>query len=184
MDIITIIILLILILFVVVYWLRGKLVSLLSNSIHLIFVLSIVLVLTGLFLPQIHEITADMFLKSAGTYNNIVDIDKALPLQNLIDAPGNIFDQFKDLFNPQQEDKDNNQNTGFFEENLYPSILSVTAALIRIFSIIIGFLGMGLVIYMSYIFSSTLDLERLKRKNIDLEERIKILEQNLQLRQL
>jgi hypothetical protein len=128
--------------------------------------------LIGIFAPFVYETGADLLLKQVGVYDQILTIDRDVPLQDLIDAPGNIFD----FFGGSQDVENSNSDIGFFEKSIYPSFLSIFTFLLRLYSLIFSFAGLIATVYLSYISTTVTDTENMKVKVRNHEARIAQLE--------
>lgn len=166
----TIIILIIILIIGFVFFIRSKILRLISTTLRTSFFILIIAALIALFIPQIFNTAADLTFHVSGNYEKIQDLDKNFPLNNLADLPQNIIDL---ITGGNQIDK---TETKFFEKNIYPSLVESLGFFYRILTLIISIVGLIGIIYVSYAASSVTDTENLKIRYEQLEKRVKELE--------
>jgi hypothetical protein len=181
MNILTVILLLILIVIVGVYLIKDKLIKVLSSSLKLGFVGLILVALSAILIPGIYEKMADWGLHQAGTYTTIQQWDKSLPISQLQNAPQNLWDLIQNAISGNNSSNQNSNNSpGFFEKNLYPSLVSTVSLIIRLAVIIISFIGLISIVYISYLSLNTLEVSDLQSEVHQLQQKINSLEEQYQ----
>lgn len=158
--------------------LRTKLVGLLGLGLKLAFPLMIVLVLSGLFVPQIYEFLADQSLRRAGLLTGIQEVDGRI---GSVSKPGkNIVDNVLDLIG-QGEKSANDAKTGdkkgILERTVYDNLVSLFTLIYRLLAVLVGLAGMLLIIYLSYAVGFAADYVGLQTRVSQLEARLTELEQ-------
>lgn len=176
MDPITLIFLLLLALLSLIYMLRSKLMSVLALLIKISFPVCAAIMLSALFIPQLFSTIADSALKANGTYQSIIEADKSL--DSIINLPSNIFNSLGNLFG---DNSPTDQSTkSFLEQGVYPGLVDLIAGIIRVAALAVSIIGMIATIYISYSFEGAFVTSSLKKKVADLENKIKVLENQRQ----
>lgn len=174
MNIFTITILVILTLLLALYLIRNKVKRAVFGTLKVIFVSSLLVALSALFLPQVYDATADFSLRQTGTYESLVSFDEGLG--SIINAPQSIWDQISELFGGSANDDVQNTQTGILETNLYPQLVLLFGGILRISALVISILLMIIVLYVSFGFDTVSEIGKLQAANKELVERVNKLE--------
>lgn len=176
MDVLTVCITLVILCLGGLFFLRWKIVGLMSWGLKLAFPILLVIALSALFLPQVYNSGADLMLRQAGTYTTIRSLDKNIAA--IGNVPGNILGNLGNIFNSGGSTQTNSDKPGFLESQLYVSLINLIGFLLRIFTLILSLIGMGVVLYLSYSTAGVTQSAELQIRVKQLEERLSALERN------
>jgi hypothetical protein len=174
MDYLIIFIVVVIVLLCLVYLIRNKVVHIVSKTLHLGFIVMVLVALSALFLPQIYRGVADFTLTTAGTYQNMQKLDTQV--NTVIQAPQNILDAIGNFLTGKQNE-DKKTDNGFFVNSLYPSLVDTLGFFYRIFALILSIAALVAIIYFSYNFQSVDAMDKLKHRVDLLEKELKALRQ-------
>ena len=153
-----------------------------SASLQVGFFILLFLALSALFIPQIYRFLADFSLEQSGTLERIQEIDDNFLVGEIAETSEDIWHDIESVFTgeeaPVEED-----DLGFFEENVYPSLVSVVAFILRAAVLILSIVGLISIVYLSYATMGAGDVERLKGEYNQLKKRVEQLEAKLALPQ-
>lgn len=167
MNAFTIIALIILVVMVVVFLLRSKLLLALHFLIKVLFPTFAVFVLVALFAPGVYITMSDWSLHQIGTYDSLVQFDKQI--NSVVSGPQNIWNGIQDLFGGADHP---GQPAQPLENQVYPGLVSGLAFIYRILCLSLSLIGMGVLVYLSYTTASQTEVEMLKRRVHYLEQKI------------
>jgi len=148
-----------------------------STTLKVGFVVLIITTLSALFIRKPYELLADFSLRQVGTLQTIQDIDDRLLLNNISEATEDFWDNLEAFFTGSDtSDESDTDKTGFFEETLYPGLVSALTFIYRVLTIILSLLGLLVIVYLSYTTSGATDVAQLKQEMKRLKQRIEKLE--------
>ncbi len=177
MNILSIILLGILLLFTGVFVLQKKLIHIMSLGLKIGFVICALLLLTVIFVPKFFDSVAEFTLKQSGTQEKLQELDDSFYINDINQTGNDILEDLEGLFGGEQEVKDDGKkDQGLIEETIYPGFKSLLSTTYKFFTIFISVFGMAIITYLSY---ATLSLNQtsLLKKRIDrLEKRLTELE--------
>lgn len=174
-DIFTVIVLIFIVVSTALFFLRSKIIRLMHWTLQILFPILLILVLTGLFLPQLYTSLADNSLQTWGTYSSLKNIDNGI--NAIISAPQGLINDIQNLFGGGSPEI---QNFQYAETQIYPGLVAGLSGLYRVLIIIIGLVGMGMIVYLSYSTTGAYTSAKLEHKVKLLEARIAALEARLQ----
>lgn len=167
---ITLILLVILLILIALFAFKFQIVRAMSWVLNGSFVLLIAVILSAILLPQIYEQLADSSLRTAGTYSAIVDIDTKVG--NVTNLPGNVIDSIGDFFSGGNRTPSQNSSSTNITNEFYPRLVSGLGGIYRLLALIVGFAGLGVIVYLSYTTASLVKVADLKRRVELLEHRL------------
>jgi len=166
MDILQISILILVIFLALSFIFYRKVIHVTSIFIALLFIVSIVLSLAAVFVPQLYKSGAEILLKDTpfavqlkSFDGTITDISK-LPT-SIIGSIGNLFGQ--------------NNTTTEYKSDLYNQFINFAGGLIRIMTLIFAIIIMLISVYVRYSYSGVIESEKLARKVNELEKEVNLL---------
>lgn len=155
------------------FYFRSKVMEVLAKSLSVIFVLLIITTIVGLFFGDVFTRLSDKTLQTVGVYTVLINIDEKVPISQLTDTATDLFDDFWNFFEPQDDEVISGYEVegerGLLEANLYPVLVNLIAVIYRAFVTILSLMGMVFVTYLNY---NTSEISKLKT----LEKRVKELE--------
>lgn len=149
-----------------------------SASLRIGFFVLIAFTLSALFIPDLYAILADFSLRQTGTLESIQNLDNNFALNSLADAQ-DIWEDIEEIFtgnDNQENDESEEDEKGFFESNLYPTLVSSISFIYRTLAIILSITGLIGIIYLSYATSGAADYQKLKSNFDKLQKRVELLE--------
>jgi energy-coupling factor transporter transmembrane protein EcfT len=158
-----------------VYFLRKRLVVTLGFIVHVVFVLSLVTSIVGVFFQAPFTYLANNVLENNGTLAIMRKIDGTITLDSIkdagnsfLDSIGNFFgnDTNKDVESMPQKDK------GLLEQEVYPGLVNSLASVYRGIAVVVSIALMAISIYLSFTTTGSSEIEELKN-------RVRVLEQQL-----
>lgn len=148
-----------------------------STSIKLGFFLFFFLSLTVLLLPGVYETSADFTLRQAGIYQSIQDWDQNFLVSTISGTTNDVIGSIRDLLGDEEFAEEAVVSETFFEDNLYPVLLNTVTVILRIALGTISFLAMIGSIYLSFATSTVSEVQVLRDRCSQLEERISSIEE-------
>lgn len=170
-DPFTIIVLIFIVVASAIFFLRSRIIRLMHWTLQILFPVLLILVLTGLFLPQFYTSLADNSLHTWGTYSSLKSIDTGI--NALVSAPQGLINDIQNLFGGRSEEV---QNFQYAETQIYPGLVSGLSGLYRVLVIVLSSFGMALIVYLSYSTAGAYTSAKLEQKVKLLEARIAELE--------
>ncbi len=175
LDYIQITVLSFLVVSVLIYLLRGRLVFLLDYLINAGFLASIILILSSLFLPVFYDILADGTLRVLDLKTPLESLDKNL---DKLPNTDEIWDELEGIWGGGEEDKIDVQISGAQSPSgVYFSVVSKLSLVYRVIAVIISFLMLIFITYLRYgmvgsseIFNLQADLTKLRKDVIQLQK--------------
>jgi len=178
MDILTIIILILLLILTFLYLIKSKIIFIMSSILKLGYITFMVLALSAILTPSIYNTLSDFALKQGGVYEKIQEIDENYIVNYIPESTEDFWSDVESIFTNDQEEVEEIEE-GFFEENIYPSLVKSLATLIRYFVLLISILGIVLIIYISYTLIGSTDIQKLKKEFRILSQRVDLLESQI-----
>ncbi len=177
MGVLQIIGLMSLVLISLLFYFRSKIMEVLSKSLSVIFILLIITTVVGLFFGGIFTNLSDNTLQTVGIYKAIVTIDEKIPVSQLTDTATDLFDDFWNFFEPQDDDVisdyENTDERGLLESNLYSVLVNLISVIYRVFVTVLSLIGMIFVTYLNYNASEIARLKGLEKRVRELESLVK-----------
>ncbi len=149
-----------------------------SAALRIGFFTLLLLTLSVLFLPQAYDYIADFTLKQAGTYEKIQQLDESFAINKITETSQNIWNDIENALSP-DEQKEEAESEKFFEDNIYPSLVGITSFVFKASTLIVSLLGLVSITYLSYATGGYGNIEKLKREQKNLNERLKMLEKRM-----
>jgi hypothetical protein len=140
------------------------------------FLSCIIVCLSSLFVPQMYDFLADFTLQQMGIKESIQELDDKFILNAVTETTEDIWDDLTGLFGTEDDETDEKPQEGFFEQSLYPSLVSTVAFLFRALALSVSLIGLVGIVYLSYATGGAYDVQKLKSDYASLAERIKVLE--------
>ena len=97
MNILSIIIVGLLLVLCFVFFIRSRVILLMSVGLKISFFLFIIMSLTAIFIPEIYNFLADFTLKQVGTYESIQNLDDKFILNTVSESSKDLWENFMDL---------------------------------------------------------------------------------------
>ncbi|MBN1618126.1 hypothetical protein JW887_02170 [Candidatus Dojkabacteria bacterium] len=181
MNYISIILVVFIFVIVGVFLIRSKLVSLMNAGLKFFFFALAAVALVAILIPVVFDKIADFSLKQAGVYEKITNIDEDFSgIETATETTQGIWNDISSLWGGSDDSKDSDSEGdaegGIFERNVYPGLVSFVSVMIRIFTLIFSIGGLIAMIYLSYATVGASDLDSLKSKVAELEDKVAILE--------
>lgn len=193
-TVVTILILALLLILSAALFMRKRLFVAMSVGLKIVYVLTVIGILSALLLPGVYRWAADQSLRAVGVYDRIEALDEKFVLVNVVANPGQTVDNIKDQINGiigniwggnnegdssaedgNAEVVDENEE-GYFTKNLYPIFVDLLTSFYRLLTLVVSIILLVVVVYVSYGMSGATDLAMVDRKVARLEARIAELE--------
>lgn len=169
MNLLMNIFLFILVVSIILFFLRKRVVRILHFIVVSGFVISIVLLLISLFLPTVFDQIAQSQLEQVGLYESITEID--YQINTIVNLPQNAINSITDLFrNPDELENDNENTIAIIEDNLYPYLIKTISNTYRTATLIISAIMLILFVYLRYTIDNGYELIKREEENKKLKE--------------
>jgi hypothetical protein len=181
MSFLTILILALVFVLTGIFLVRSKIIGLMAQGLKLGFAFCIFVIILSLFVPSVYTKLADLTLRQSGTLAKIQTMDDSMSFNVVKETSENVWEDFEDFLNINKESEDaqdEKKTEGFLEDNFYPGLVSLTAGILRFAAIVLSLLGLVGIIYLSYAAATVDETRRLQVKVQNLEERLRVLENN------
>lgn len=140
----------------------------------ILFFVSIIGALVGVFTVAPFVKLAEHSLKNAGTLESLQKIDEALPVTKVISPVKDIVEKIKNMWNKNEINPNTampiNEEVGLLEAEVYPHLVSLIAQTYRSATMLLSLLGLVLSVYMSFSVAGITELEELKNRIASLEK--------------
>jgi hypothetical protein len=168
--VITVIALALLALFVL--WIKAKVAQALLYILRTTVVLSVLLIISGLFFSWGYEFLVDIAFEQTGITQQVHEIDNQIPSSN-------PEDYWNDLWGGAPEEV--TVQEGMVYNNVYEPMREVVIISLRILSVVLGIAGIWLVVYISFAVEGFVQGIAVADKQSLLEKRVKELEKKVGL---
>jgi hypothetical protein len=160
-----------------VFIVRNRVVGVMSFGIKVLFVASVIVGITVLLFPPMYNEMAEVILDRSGVLETVRDLDDKLIINQLPDSIDGFIDMIKQTLRPGSDvDTSDEFTPGYVEKNIYPILITVTGAVLRIGIGLLALIGMVGGIYLSYATVGVSEVSSLKNKIESFENRLKELE--------
>jgi len=149
-----------------------------SSVLKLGYIAFMLLALSAIFVPSIYTSLSNFTLKQSGVQAKVREIDKNYIFNYIPESSEDFWDDVESLFSNEKEESPELEE-GFFEVNIYPSLVNIFATIIRYTSLVISIFGIILIIYISYAMMGSGDIVKLKNEYRKLSQRIDKLENRI-----
>lgn len=164
MGILTISILILVIILVIFFFLYKKIIAVAAFFIFVVFIGSIVCILSALFFPQIYKSGAELLVKDSSFGTELKNFDGTIT--NIENLPTSVVNSIGNLFGQ-------NSQTQTFKSDLYNQFVDFTGSLIRIMVLIVAIILMVISVYVRYSYAGVIESEKLSKRVLELEREIR-----------
>ncbi len=164
MNTVTILILVATIFIVLINLFYKKVIFISLSLINILFIISIIGIISALFLPSIYISTAELLFKDNAFGNSLLSIENFI--EQIANIPSNIGNSIQNLIG-----RGSDSGTSF-DSNLYNDFIKLISGILRIFSIVLSLIILVITTYFKYVYSGFISSRKLEKRVEELEQKL------------